>query len=51
MDYNFSNLISKQSELEENATVVNLDDPDEEAIEAIARLMEFELEQAQKKLQ
>ena len=43
--------MAESGELEANSRPVDLDDPDEEAIEAIAKLMEYELDQAQRKLQ
>ena len=43
--------MADSGELEENATVVNFDEPDEETMEAVAKLVEYELLQAQKKLQ
>ena len=43
--------MAENGELEENSRALDLDDPDEDTIEAVARLLDYELQQAQKKLQ
>jgi hypothetical protein len=43
--------MADSGELMEQAVSVDMDDPDEEAIEAISQLLSAELEQAQRKLQ
>ena len=43
--------MAENGELEENSHALDLDDPDEDTIEAVARLLDYELQQAQKKLQ
>ena len=43
--------MAESGELEEQARPINMDDPDEDEIEAITHLLSAELAQAQKKLQ
>lgn len=43
--------MADSGELEEHATVLDLIEPDEETMEAVANLIEYELSQAQRKLQ
>lgn len=43
--------LADSGELMEQAVSVDMDDPDEETIEAISQLLSAELEQAQRKLQ
>ena len=43
--------MADSGELMEQAVSVDMDDPDEETIEAISQLLSAELEQAQRKLQ
>ena len=43
--------MADSGELEANAIPVDLDEPDEETMDAIAKLVEYELDQAQRKLQ
>ena len=43
--------IADSGELQQQAVPIDMDDPDEEAIEAISQMLSIELDQAQRKLQ
>ena len=43
--------MAESGELEQNAVPLDLDDPDEDTIEAISHVLAAELDQAQRKLQ
>ena len=43
--------MADSGELEANAIPIDMDEPDEETIDAVANLIEYELDQAQRKLQ
>jgi hypothetical protein len=43
--------MADSGELQQQAVPIDMDDPDEEAIEAISQMLSIELDQAQRKLQ